>query len=73
MVGLAPLGKLLLIFGGVLVLLGLAFLYLPELPWLGRLPGDIAVRRGSFRFYFPITTSILLSLVVSLIFYLLRR
>ena len=73
MAGFAPLGKLLIVFGVILVLLGLALIYAREIPWLGRLPGDLALRRGSFRFYFPLTTGILLSLVLSVIFYLLRR
>jgi hypothetical protein len=63
-------GKLLLIVGlvisgiGVLVMLGVPF---------GRLPGDFAVKRGNFAFYFPLTTSIILSILLTLIFAFLRR
>ena len=63
-------GKLLVIVGlgiaalGVLIIVGLP---------LGRLPGDIVVRRGSFTFYLPITTSILISVVLTLVFTWLRR
>lgn len=58
--------------------LGLAFLgglvWLgSRIPGLGRLPGDIVIRKGNFTFYFPLATSILVSLVLSLLFWLLRR
>lgn len=45
----------------------------PKLPWLGRLPGDIAIKKESFSFYFPLTTSILISVVLSLLMWLFRR
>jgi hypothetical protein len=70
---LAPIGKLLLVAGGILILIGLLLAWGLDIPWLGRLPGDIALRRGNFRIYFPLTTSILLSVVITLILYLLRR
>jgi hypothetical protein len=63
-------GKVLLVLGlvisavGVLIMLGVPF---------GRLPGDFAVRRGNFAFYFPLTTSIVLSILLTLIFALFRR
>ena len=66
----APLGKLLVLIGlgiagvGLLVMLGVPF---------GRLPGDIVVRRGSFCFYFPLVTSIILSILLTLILALFRR
>ena len=64
--------RFLIILGVVLVLIGLA------LPWLqkaglGRLPGDILIERDNFRFYLPITTSIIISLVLSLLFWLFRK
>ncbi|HEX7928427.1 MAG TPA: DUF2905 domain-containing protein [bacterium] len=43
------------------------------MPWLGRLPGDVSIQRESFSFYFPITTCIVLSVVLSLLFWLFRR
>jgi len=67
------LGKFLIVFGIVLIALGGIVLFAGKLPWLGRLPGDIFVKRGNFSFYFPITTSILISLILSLIFYLFFR
>jgi hypothetical protein len=59
-------GLILLVVGGLLTLSG-------KIPWLGRLPGDLYVERDNFRFYFPLATSILLSLVVSLLIWLFRR
>jgi hypothetical protein len=65
--------KTLILFGVLLIVLGLLFSLGPKIPWLGRLPGDIYVNRGNFTFYFPITTCILLSLIISLVLYLFRR
>jgi hypothetical protein len=62
----AGLGKALIFLGGLLVLAGLAVLFLPRVPWLGRLPGDIVIKRGNFSFYFPLATGILISLVLTL-------
>lgn len=64
--------KALIILGIVIVLAGLAWPWLSRLP-LGRLPGDIVVNRENFNFYFPITTMILVSVFLSLIFWLLRK
>lgn len=65
-----PMGKFLIVAGLVLVGLGVALL--AGLP-LGRLPGDVTVQRGSFTFYFPLATCIVVSLVLTLLFTLLRR
>lgn len=65
-------GRFLIVLGAVLILLGLLMPWLGKLG-LGRLPGDIVIERENFSFYFPITTSILLSLLLSLIFWLLQR
>lgn len=67
-------GKLLLIFGGVIFLLGLIVLLAGRLNLpLGRLPGDILYRGKHTTFYFPLATSILLSILLSLVFYLISR
>jgi len=66
-------GKLLIVMGVILIVVGGLFLLAPKLPFLGRLPGDIAVRRGNWSFYFPLTTSILLSLLLTLLFNLFGR
>ena len=64
--------KLLLTIGIILIVVALAWPWLKQLP-LGRLPGDIMIRREGFSFFFPITTMILISLVVSLIMLFFRR
>jgi hypothetical protein len=70
---LASLGRVLVVLGGVLLVLGLLLSFAGRIPWLGRLPGDIVYRRGGFTFYFPLTTSILLSILATLLVYLFRR
>ena len=76
-VTMAPLGKALIVMGLVLVVLGAAVWGFGSGsitgPIPGRLPGDIYLRRGNFSFYFPLTTSIIVSIVVSLIVAWLRR
>lgn len=66
-------GKLLMVFGVVLVVVGALLALGPRIPWLGRLPGDILIRREHFTFFFPITTSILLSVILTLLLWLFRR
>ena len=67
------LGKLLIVFGAVLVAVGLLLQLSGKIPWLGRLPGDIRIDRENFSFYFPITTGILVSVALSLLLWLFRR
>lgn len=64
--------RVLLVLGGVLLVAGLAWPWLSRLG-LGRLPGDIRIEREGFGFYFPITSGLLISAVVSLVIWLLRR
>lgn len=64
-------GKALVVMGIVLIILGLALL--GKLPFLGRLPGDIRIQRDGFVFYFPITSMLIISAILSLILTLLRR
>ena len=66
-------GRMLMWLGGALVVIGALLSFGAKLPWLGRLPGDIVIERENFRFYFPIVTSILISIVLSLIAALFRR
>ncbi|KAA0895346.1 DUF2905 domain-containing protein [Oryzomonas rubra] len=66
-------GRPLIIMGLVLVAAGLVLSFAPRIPWLGRLPGDIAIKREHFSFYFPLATSILISAVISLILWLIRK
>jgi formate hydrogenlyase subunit 3/multisubunit Na+/H+ antiporter MnhD subunit len=70
---MTDLGKTLILFGAVLLILGAVFLVAGRVPWLGRLPGDIVVRRDHFTFYFPLTTCLLVSAILSFLLYWLRR
>ena len=70
---MAEIGRTLLILGGVLVVVGLLLVFGARIPGLGRLPGDIVYRRGNFTFYFPLVTSLLLSLLLTAILAILRR
>ena len=65
-------GRWLVIFGLVLIALGIAWPLIAKLG-LGRLPGDLRIERDGFGFYFPITTSLIVSIVVSLLLWLFRR
>jgi uncharacterized protein HemY len=73
MMPLSGFGKLLMLFGGILIIVGAALVLAEKAPWLGRLPGDIYIQRRNFSVYFPLTTSILISVVLSLVLYLLSR
>ena len=73
MTDLSHLAKILIIIGSATIFLGVLVFMVGKLPWIGKLPGDILVRKGNFTFYFPLATSIVLSLVISLIMYLVSR
>jgi len=68
-------GKLLIWLGVVLILIGLFFTFIPHITKIpfGRLPGDIIIKRGNFTFYFPLASSIILSIILTVIFYFLSR
>jgi hypothetical protein len=67
------LGRTLIVIGLVIALVGLLLTLAGRIPWLGRLPGDIHIRRENFSFYFPLATSLVISVVLSLILWLFRR
>jgi hypothetical protein len=73
--GLASLGRALLALGALLAAVGALLLVAERFPWLrlGRLPGDLSVERGGLRLYLPLGTSILLSILLTLVLWLLRR
>jgi len=73
MFGWDSLGKFLVIAGLLLVALGGLLFLVGKVPFLGRLPGDIVVERANFRFYFPLATCLVLSALLTLIFWLLGR
>jgi hypothetical protein len=66
-------GRALIFLGLVLVLVGVVVSLAPKVPWLGHLPGDIVIKGERYSFYFPLTTCVLLSLILSLVLYLFRR
>ena len=70
---MAGLGKTLIYLGLVLVVVGIVVTLAGKVTWLGRLPGDITIQRENFSFYFPLATCILISVIVSLVLYFLRR
>jgi len=70
---LAGLGKVLILIGLIIVIIGGGILLLPKIPWIGRLPGDIFYKGEKFSFYFPLTTSIIISIILTLLFSIFRR
>ena len=66
-------GKLLIILGVILICLGVIVTYSKKIPFLGRLPGDISFNKGNFKFYFPLATCIIVSIVLSIILALINR
>jgi len=71
--GLGALGKLLILLGIFIILIGLFLLIGEKIPWVGRLPGDMVIRKKNFTFYFPLTTSILISIILTLLFWVFRK
>ncbi len=70
----SEIGKYIILIGGGIIILGIiVYFFHDKLHWLGRLPGDIRIEKENTRFYFPITTMILFSIVISLVIYLIRK
>jgi len=71
------LGKILLIVGGIIIIMGLILVFSNHIPFIGKLPGDIFVKKDGFSFYFPIVTllilSILITVIVSVIIHFLNK
>lgn len=70
---MSGIGRLLIVMGLILAASGVIISFVPRIPWLGKLPGDIYIKKEHFTFFFPLTTCILLSAIVSFILWLLRR
>ncbi|MBI2219101.1 MAG: DUF2905 domain-containing protein [Candidatus Rokubacteria bacterium] len=70
---MGDLGKMLIVLGGALVLIGVLLVVLGRVPGLGRLPGDITIQRGNWTFYFPLATSLIVSLLLTLLFWFIGR
>jgi hypothetical protein len=71
--GFFDFGKTLIIIGLVIAIVGVLLVMGGKIPWIGRLPGDITFKGEKFTFYFPIATSILISIVLSLVFWLISK
>ena len=70
---MGDIGRILIVTGAVLLAVGIVFLVAGKIPGLGKLPGDILVKKENFTFYFPVTTSILISIILSLLLILWNR
>ena len=70
---LYPIGKTMIFIGVILIIAGIIISFGPDIPYIGKLPGDIHIKKDNFTFYFPLATSILISIIITLIMYLFRR
>jgi len=71
--GLEPMGRALVIIGVFITVLGAVMLLTPRVPWLGHLPGDVVIHRDDLTIYIPITTMLLVSVVLSVVISVLGR
>ena len=69
----SSLGKILITIGILIITIGILFILIGKIPWMGRLPGDFLWRGKNVSFYFPLTTSILISLLLTVILWLINR
>ena len=69
---LNPLGKFLIVAGAAIIVAGMALLFFDKIPLVGKLPGDMMIRNKNFAMYFPLGTSILISLLLTLILYIIN-
>lgn len=73
MTELGSLARVLIFFGILLIVIGGVILLANKIPGISRLPGDIYIQKKNFSFYFPVTTCIIISIILSIIFWLFRR
>lgn len=73
MEGFGGIGRSLIVLGLLLIVIGVAIAFGPRIPFIGKLPGDIYIKKENFTFYFPLATSILISVIITLIMYLFRK
>lgn len=71
--GLPYIGKMLIVMGFIIILLGILFIFADKIPLIGKLPGDITIKKGNVTFYVPIVTCLIISFILTLILYLSRR
>lgn len=69
----SALGKILIFFGIIMIVVGGLFMFGSKIPFIGRVPGDIAIQKKNFSFYFPITSSIIISIILSFLMWLLSK
>lgn len=70
---MGDIARILILLGAVLIVVGLVMLGIQKLPFLGKLPGDILIKREHFTFYFPLATGIIISILISLILFLINK
>jgi hypothetical protein len=71
--GVQQIGKLILVAGVVFLIVGALFMLAGKIPWIGKLPGDFTIQRRNFTFYFPLATSILISIILTFLFWIFGR
>ncbi len=71
--GLGSIGKMMILIGAFLVVAGILLIVFQKIPFLGKLPGDILIKKDRFTLYFPLATSIILSILISLVLYLIGK
>ena len=70
---MSEMAKVMILIGVLLILVGLVILVFPRLPFVGKLPGDILLKKENYTFYFPLATSIVISIIISLILYFINK
>jgi len=70
---MGSLGKTFIFLGGMLIAFGILLVFLNKIPFIGKLPGDIYIQKKNFTFYFPLATSMLVSIILSIVFWLWSR
>jgi len=70
---MGALGKMLILLGVLIIVIGFLLMIGEKIPWVGKLPGDLIIKKEKFTFYFPITTSILISVILTLLFWIFRK
>jgi len=73
MLGISLMGKMLIAMGMILIFLGIILTVGYKIPWIGRLPGDILIKKDHFSFYFPLASCAIASIIISLVLHLFRR
>jgi uncharacterized protein HemY len=70
---MGEMARTLVLIGAVLIVVGLVMLAVPRLPFLGKLPGDILIKKNNFTLYFPLATSVVISIIISLVLYFINK